>query len=66
MHTEQFFVTDGSTTEQPVLDQHENQEAGQKLLPRLLNLSSKNFNETIIEVLCNKRLKFTPVPRSNF
>ena len=28
--------------------------------------TSKNFNETIINVLCNKGLKFTPVPRSNF
>ena len=66
MHTVQFFFTDRSTAEQPVLDKHGNQEADQKLLPRLLNLSSKNFNETIISVLCNKGLKFTPVPRSNF
>ena len=60
------FSADGSTVEQPILDQHENQEADQKRLPRLLNLSRKNFNKTIINVLCNKELKFIPVPRSNF
>ena len=60
------FLPTGRPPNNPLRDTHENQEGDQKLLPLLLNLSSKNFNEIIINVLCNKRLKFTPLPRSNF